>query len=288
MAAVLQINGVDVAEATHDQAVSLLTAGDRQVTLVLQREHLPANHVPSPAHSPKPPMKLQQHTAAESITAAAAATVAKQAPLEQELVVDQMVVQSGPVLQAPPTFKTDATAKIESSPKLSPPEPSSSMAAGDKQEKKKGKKQKQNKPVVLSAGDATTVVAPPVDASATKSKTDARTAFFASIAPPNAAVSGDVTPSLASSGTSSQQQPSPARRTVLPANGDIATAEHVPRDAAAKPGAKRPQPVPRSGKKQTDPSAAAAAATTGSGSSGGTGPEPYSTEVVHVFTANTS
>ena len=283
MASVLQINGVDVAEATHDQAVSLLTAGDRQVTLVLQREHLPANHAPSPAHSPKPPMKLQQHTAAESITAAAA-TVAKQAPLEQELVVDQMVVQSGPVLQAPPTFKTDATAKIESSPKLSPPEPSSSMAAGDKQEKKKGIKQKQNKPVVLSAGDATTVVAPPVDASATKSKTDARTAFFASIAPPNAAVSGDVTPSLASSGTSSQQQPSPARRTVLPANGDIATAEHVPRDAAAKPGAKRPQPVPRSGKKQTNPSAAA---TTGSGSSG-TGPEPYSTEVVHVFTASTS
>ena len=283
MASVLQINGVDVAEATHDQAVSLLTAGDRQVTLVLQREHLPANHAPSPAHSPKPPMKLQQHTAAESITAAAA-TVAKQAPLEQELVVDQMVVQSGPVLQAPPTFKTDATAKIESSPKLSPPEPSSSMAAGDKQEKKKGKKQKQNKPVVLSAGDATTVVAPPVDASATKSKTDARTAFFASIAPPNAAVSGDVTPSLASSGTSSQQQPSPARRTVLPANGDIATAEHVPRDAAAKPGAKRPQPVPRSGKKQTDPSAAA---TTGSGGSS-TGPEPYSTEVVHVCTTSTS
>lgn len=91
-----QINGVDVSDARHDQAVALLTSSTHEVTLVVYREHLIGQV------GEAPPVQHQQ-----------------------ELTEPQIVLQTGPVLAAEPTPQSTPaslpTATIDSLPSRSPP-----------------------------------------------------------------------------------------------------------------------------------------------------------------------
>ncbi|ELT92576.1 hypothetical protein CAPTEDRAFT_148908, partial [Capitella teleta] len=60
----ISINGVDVSDARHDQAVALLTSGTTDITLVVYREHL--LETPEPVAPPPPPVTASMTAARNS------------------------------------------------------------------------------------------------------------------------------------------------------------------------------------------------------------------------------
>ena len=243
-------------DARHDQAVSLLTAGDRQITLVLLREHSLVNQSSSPApNSPSQPLKFQHFIASqpdEPVRVNEHTIQLEQAPAVQE----KLVVQSGPVLQAPPSLNAGSptTAKLDKSPKMTAP-PTAAV-----KEKKADKKAKASK-TAAAVTSADSVVTSP--ASTTLSKADARSAFFASAA---AAASGQTSISATTVTTTT------TTTTSLPANGGI---EHRPAENNKKVTVQTASVVPNyAAKPKAAPRVTRASSVT-------TPPEPYSTEVVH-------
>ena len=109
---ILQINGVDVSDATHDQAVALLTSGEKTITLVVYREDLVVNHIPSPVPSPKFQINQPAPT-----TDASQPIKLQQAPVEpirlQQAPVEPIRLEQAPVLhQIAPKIKTEEINKV--------------------------------------------------------------------------------------------------------------------------------------------------------------------------------
>jgi hypothetical protein len=117
---------VDVSDARHDQAVALLTSGEKQITLEVYRENLVVNHLPP---SPNPltntqPMKSPMIPPVKSIEPSQPVqrVQIESVHLDQSKVEGQAVTLQYP--QTPPVsaFQGSTVAVLKPGPVLSPPD----------------------------------------------------------------------------------------------------------------------------------------------------------------------